>query len=376
MRYILTGGGTGGHIYPAIALAEALHQLDSAADILYIGSTEGMEAKIVPDAGIAYRGVSARKLKKLIAPGTAGVVFSLIKGYVEASRLLRKFQPDVVIGTGGYVAAAVILAASKQRRPTVILEENAVPGRTNLLLAKRCTKVCISFDESRKAFPAEKTMLTGVPIRENIHQHKNKEKARGELHLDPKRFTLLVTGGSQGAQKLNTIIAETASSIDIPIQILHQLGVNNFQNFLRDNSARIDANPSVQYHPVPYLDNNQAPLAYCAADLILCRCGASTLAEVAACGLPALLVPLPTAYADHQTANARAFENAGGGILLPQNTLTSEKLRFIINELYLNPSKCLSMAEASLASGKPEAGIQIASLALKLCEEKCHPASL
>lgn len=366
MRIILTGGGTGGHIFPAIAVAQAVMNADSGHEIRYVGSTDGMESRIAPDAGLVFQGVTARKLRKVVSLDTILVIFSLFKGYGEAKGILKEFRPDVVVGTGGYVAAAVVLAAANSRIPTIIVEENAIPGRTNLWLSQFASKICVGFEKVQKEFPSQKTLLTGVPIRNDIPSGLTKAVSCKELDLDVDRFTILVLGGSQGAQKLNEVVAEMSCAISMPVQILHQVGDKNINDFSARWGKSLHTNTIVRHRAVPFLSKTQVPLAYRASDLVICRCGASTLAEVTACGLPSLMVPLPTAYADHQTANASAVAKAGGGVLLPQANLTPKLLEQQIKSFYDDKDKLTEMANASKRIGRPTAAKTIADLALEL----------
>ncbi len=366
MKIILTGGGTGGHIFPAIAIAQAFKDSESDHEILYAGSRDGMESKIAPDAGLTFQGVTARKLRKVISLDTVQVILSLFKGYGDAKGILKQFRPDVVVGTGGYVAASVVLAAANSRIPTIIVEENAIPGRTNLWLSQWATRICVGFEKVQKEFPDHKTLMTGVPIRNDILSDATKLEARKSLELDADRFTILTLGGSQGAQKLNEVVAEMASATQLPIQILHQVGDKNIDDFKTHWGKSIRANSTVRHRAIPFLSKTQIPLAYRSSDLVICRCGASTLAEITACGLPCLMVPLPTAYADHQTANASAVAKAGGGVLLPQINLTAKLLDQQIKSFYDDKDKLFEMANASKKIGHPDAAKIIAELALEL----------
>jgi UDP-N-acetylglucosamine--N-acetylmuramyl-(pentapeptide) pyrophosphoryl-undecaprenol N-acetylglucosamine transferase len=225
-----------------------------------------------------------------------------------------------------------------------------------LLVSRRATRICIMFEEARAAFPADKTVLTGLPIRAGIVSDTSQAFARESLALDPARFTILATGGSQGAQRLNEIVQAAVGMLPPGIQALHQVGAKNMETAA--------ARPG--YRPVPYLDSNQIPLAYRAADLTICRCGVGSLAEAAANGLPMLMVPLPTAYADHQTYNARAMERGGAGILLPQPDLTPKRLSAAITELRDDAARREQMSSASRSLGRPDAAEQVARIALEV----------
>lgn len=369
MKVVVTGGGTGGHIYPALAVADALKRLQPDVEVRYIGGTSGPEAQIVPAAGLPFQGVTTRKLRRVVSPGTLGVLLAFWKGCREAAACLREFAPDALISTGGYVAGAAALAAARQRIPTVILAPDAVPGRTNRLASRWAARICVWFAETAKAFPPEKTVVTGMPIRADIISPRSPFEARRVLGLVEEAFTVLVVGGSQGAQRLNEIVVDTAAWMQKKgelgtTQILHQTGERNFQTVCEAAEARGLIGGG--YLSLAYFDSEQMTLAYRAADLVICRCGVSTLAEVTANGLPALLVPLPTAYADHQTANARAVVRSRGGILLPQNLLTPERLAEEIAGLRTDTARRAQMAAASRALGRPDAAEQVARMALEV----------
>jgi UDP-N-acetylglucosamine--N-acetylmuramyl-(pentapeptide) pyrophosphoryl-undecaprenol N-acetylglucosamine transferase len=364
VKAVVTGGGTGGHIYPALAVAGAIQQRVKEAELLYIGGRSGMESEIVPATGTPYRSVTSRKLRRLLSFSTLGVLWALAQGYREACEQLRAFQPDVVIGTGGYVPAATVMAAVRLRIPTIILGPDAVPGRTNRWLSRWVSRICIWFEETAAFFPSGKTVITGVPIRADIVSPESVAGARRRLSLAEDRFTILVLGGSQGAQRLNEIVVDAAAKLPGAVQILHQTGERNLQA-VKAQAERVGLPPD-RHFPRAYLDGREVPLAYRAAELVICRCGVSTLAEVTANGLPSLLVPLPTAYADHQTANAKAIARGGGGIHLPQVSLTPESLTENIETLRNNPTLREAISVASRAIGKPDAAERVASLALEL----------
>jgi UDP-N-acetylglucosamine--N-acetylmuramyl-(pentapeptide) pyrophosphoryl-undecaprenol N-acetylglucosamine transferase len=366
IKVILTGGGTGGHIYPALAVAEAIRLREPRAEIRYIGTQGGPEAEIVPACGLSFYGVTAKKLQRLASPATVGVLLAFLRGYREAAALLRSFHPDVVISTGGYTTAATTLAAAWQGRPTIIQEYNAIPGRTNRWLSRWATRICVWFGETAAAFPADKVVTTGVPIRADAVGKMQPKEARREMGLAEEAFTLLVIGGSQGAQRINEVITHAVELARSGVQIIHQTGPKNYDAVLA--MARAHPFPQERYRPVAYLDGPQLTRAYRAADLVLCRCGVSTLAEVTANGLPSILVPLPTAYADHQTANARAIEREGAGVLLPQRELTPDSLCKCVSELRNEPARLARMAEASRSLGRPDAADRVAAVAFELTE--------
>jgi UDP-N-acetylglucosamine--N-acetylmuramyl-(pentapeptide) pyrophosphoryl-undecaprenol N-acetylglucosamine transferase len=377
MRIVVTGGGTGGHISPALAVAEAVLRREPGAQVRYFGSRSGPEAALASEAGLEFVGVTSRKLRRLVHPSTVAVVFALLRGYREASAAMRAFDPQAVVSTGGYVAAATAIAAARQGRPTVIQAQDAVPGRTNLRLARWATRICIWYEETASAFDPARVVQTGVPLRSSILRRVGVSNARRTLGLAPDRFTLLAVGGSQGAQRLNEIVLEAAAEIlggASPVQVLHQVGARNVERLTAD-AARLlvpgAADAVVElgrrgYHLRGYLGPDEMAAAYESADVVVCRCGISTLAEVSAWGIPALMVPLPTAYADHQTANARGLERRGGGVLLPQSELTGSRLAEEVRALQRDDGRRAAMAEASRQAGRPDAADRVAEISLGL----------
>jgi UDP-N-acetylglucosamine--N-acetylmuramyl-(pentapeptide) pyrophosphoryl-undecaprenol N-acetylglucosamine transferase len=364
VKVVVTGGGTGGHIYPALAVVEAIRRLDPANEVRYIGGVTGMEAQIVPAAGVPFTGVTTKKLTKVLSPGTIGVLFALFKGYREARAVMKAWKPDLAIGTGGYVAGAAIIAAAKMGCPTMILSPDAVPGRTNLLLSRWSKRIGLWLGDTASAFPSGKTLVTGLPIRSDVLSKATVQQARAELGLRENTFTVFVIGGSQGAQRVNELVVDAVGLLDTGIQILHQTGPKNHNDVL----ARVKEKGSGgAFHlPLPYLDSRQIPLAYRAADVVLCRSGVSTLAEGTANGRPLLMVPLPTSYADHQSFNARAIEAGGGGMFFPQLGLTPEILAAVITDLRNDNAKRDALAKASLSLGRPGAADEVVRLAVEL----------
>ncbi|MGB9589001.1 MAG: undecaprenyldiphospho-muramoylpentapeptide beta-N-acetylglucosaminyltransferase, partial [Armatimonadota bacterium] len=346
---MLTGGGTGGHAYPAIAIAEALRSAvgnESECELLYLGSKNSLEERLAHVAGIPFACVSSRKLSRRFSPQAGLVGVTLVRGLVEAMSLLRRFQPDIVIGTGGYVTAAVALAQAARRGYLLIHEQNVIPGRTNLWLSKFATRVCLTFDDSMRYFPAHKCVVTGLPIRSDLVRLPRKEVSRNSLGLSVDLFTILVLGGSQGAQALNNVVAGSVTELSkLPVQIYHQVGERNFEEI---NARREHAHWS-HYHVRAYIDD--MALAYSAADLVVGRSGASTVAEITCAGLPAIFVPYPYAYADHQRYNAEFVARRGGALVVLETEFTSEKLITLVQELLASPERLVGMGEASRSLG-------------------------
>jgi len=369
MRIVVSGGGTGGHIFPALAVCEGLRRRQPDCDLLYIGSITGMEGEIVPKSGIPYQAVTARKLRKLVSVSTIGVGLSLVKGFQEARTYLRAFRADAVVGTGGYVAGAAVLAGSSLRIPTVILAPDSIPGRTNLMLARFAQRICVVFEETVARFPAAKTVVTGLPLRAGVVAPSRVDPGQARCAFEglaSNRFTVLVIGGSQGSRNVNEIIVKALPELlGVGIQVLHQTGPNNIED-VRSKVRALGVGEGATYCPVAFLDERQVPLAYRAADIMICRGGISTLSEVMANSLPAIVVPLPTAYADHQTANARAMERQGAALCRPESDLSADDLVKELAGLRANPARLADMARASRGMSRPNAADSIADLILGL----------
>lgn len=351
MKVVLTGGGTGGHIYPALSVARLLE----TDDVLYVGTAEGPEAGIVPRARVKFQAIPSRKLSRKPTPGTAVALAVSLWGVVRAAALLRRFRPDVVLGTGGYASAATMFAAGLLRVPTVVHEANLVPGRANRLLARLCTRVALTYADSARYFPAGKTVLTGLPVRPDL-QSASPVHAQEEYGLDPHLPTLLVCGGSGGAQTLNRAVVDALPALaKLGVQIVHQTGKTHLDTVLR----HVGQVPAF-YHPAAYIDDMPSLLA--AGALIICRSGSSTLAEVTAVGLPAIAVPYPYAVADHQTSNAQALEKAGAAVLVRDAVFTGERLVKEVELLLREPTRLERMRAASKSLGRPDAAQRVVEL--------------
>jgi UDP-N-acetylglucosamine--N-acetylmuramyl-(pentapeptide) pyrophosphoryl-undecaprenol N-acetylglucosamine transferase len=360
MRVIVAGGGTGGHLYPAISIARALRD-EETVEVRFIGSREGLEARIVPDEGLPFHAIPARKLSRRPGIASVGALAVLGWGALRAALLLRDLRPDVVVGTGGYVSAGVVFAAALARVPTLIHEQNAVAGRANRLLGRLVTRVAVTFEESAICFPLGKCVCTGLPIRPEF-AHAGPDAARRNYGLDPLRPTLLVVGGSRGARRLNEIIeAALPRLVERRIQVVHQVGKENTAHGFLSTAHTL-------YHPIPYIDDMASALA--AADVVLCRAGASTLAEVTAVGRPALLVPYPYAVDDHQTKNARVLADRGAARLLPEGELTPERLVAELDAILKDPDERDRMRAASAALGCPDAARLVAEQVFGIVRRK------
>lgn len=358
MRIVLTGGGTGGHVYPAISIAEALHG-ESEYELLYIGSRDGLEARLVAETEIPFRGLTSRKLRKLISPDTILTAGALAKGFMEALSVLRRFKPDLVISTGGYASAAVVMAQASRRGKILIHEENVVIGRTNLWLSRFASKVCVAFEDSVKYFPSGKAIVTGLPVRSELLNLPGKEQARAKMGLKPDKFTILVLGGSLGARRLNEVVADSIPGLrQLPVQVIHQAGEKNFE----EAEHRRESTGWNDYHLYAYL--NDMLNAYASADIVICRSGASTVAEITAIGIPAIMVPYPYHKDKQQVYNAEYVVRNGGGMVIDDAEINADWLVATIERFVSSPEELKKMAEASRKLGRPQAAQDIANIAV------------
>lgn len=322
-----------------------------------------MEERLAASAHIPFRGLTSRKLRRLLSPDTLVTAAALAKGCAEALGALSHFKADLVIATGGYVSAAVVLAQALRRGKILIHEQNVVPGRTNLWLGRFADRVCVSFDSTAQYFAPKKTIVTGLPIRSTLRRAMAKEDARRALGIRPDRFTILVLGGSQGARRLNEIVAGAIGDLrDLPVQVLHQVGERNFDEAdgLRRSLCWAD------YHVRAYLED-MLP-AYSAADILVSRSGASTVAEVTAIGIPAIFVPYPHHRDQQQVHNANFVVRNGGALMIQESDLSAKVLADVIRDMFGHPDRLDAMSRASKSLGRPDAAEKIAALALSMKE--------
>lgn len=350
MRIIITGGGTGGHIYPAIAVAQEIKKRRQNIEITFIGTRRGIEAKAVPAAGFPIKHINAApmsfRLLKLLK-----FIFGNTTGILQAISILISQKPDLVIGSGGYVSAPVITAASILRIPTILLEQNVLPGKTNRFLSKFAQKVLISFEESKKYLPEGKSVLTGNPIRREIME-RDKDEALSILNLSPGKFTLLITGASQGARSINEAVVKSLSTWkDREWQIIHLVGRKNFED-VKKATDLISPELKGEYRCIDYTEDMAS--AYAVADLVVTRAGASTLAEITAVGIASILIPYPYSADNHQEKNARWVEKCGGAIVILDSDI-GEKLADEVITLAEDSEKRNSIASHSKEIGKPGA---------------------
>jgi len=351
LRVLITGGGTGGHIYPGLAIADNLLERE-AVEILFVGTERGLEKEIVPKAGFSFATVTVEGLPRRISLTSLRSGFKLVKGLWQAKKIIEKFRPSLVVGTGGYVCGPVVAMAAWQGIPTLIHEQNAFPGITNRLLAKWVNKIAVTYQESARYFPEEKITLTGNPVRPEVISAQ-REEALAKFSLNPKKKTVLVFGGSRGARSINQamIAAREALQNEDFLQIIHVTGKEDFSWVSGQESMEEVKIGNITIKP--YLHN--MPDALAAADLVLCRAGATTLAEITVRGIPAILIPYPYATDNHQEYNARSLEKEGAAVVLLDKELNQTKLEDCILRLVKDQNRLDHMAQKSKGMGKPEA---------------------
>jgi len=355
LRFIVTGGGTGGHIYPALAIAGGMRRRYPDCSIMYIGTARGLEADLVPAAGLDFRTVRAVGIRRSLSPQNLKVPLEAAAGYREARRLIKSFAPDAVAGTGGYVCGPVVLAAARMKIPTLIHEQNALPGVTNRILARFVDRVAVTFEDSLKYFPARtRPLLTGLPVRAGVLTAA-RETARAKYGIKDEELLVLSFGGSQGAKSINRAVAAAAGWIagQRNLKWLHVTGKGQYDIFMdmlkESGIAAAPGNLTVE----PYM--YEMPEALAAADLVVGRAGAASIAEITARGLPALLVPFPYAAANHQEHNARALADRGAAVMILDADFSGAALTAELEKLLQEPERLKVMAAASLRLGRPRA---------------------
>lgn len=356
MRIIVTGGGTGGHIYPALAVAEGIRQRHPGAEVLYVGTEGGLEAGIVSRFGLAFRAIPGAGLKRSLTPKNLLAILRAGQGLAASRALVRRFQPDVVVGTGGYVCGPVVLAAALQGFRTLIHEQNAVPGLTNRVLSRYADRTAITFVEAVKHFPRRaRIILTGLPVRPEILAV-NREDSRRRLGLAANEFVVVSFGGSRGARSLNMALVSVVQALHGRggWRLYHATGTAGVEEFRHTLEAAGEV-PWGEENIViaPYFYNISTLLA--AADLVVCRAGASTIAELTVLGLPGILVPYPYATGKHQEYNARALAERGAAIVIHDRELTGVRLLATIKQLRNEPATLSAMGRAAKSLAKPRA---------------------
>ncbi|MBA3551607.1 MAG: undecaprenyldiphospho-muramoylpentapeptide beta-N-acetylglucosaminyltransferase [Actinobacteria bacterium] len=362
MRFVIAGGGTAGHVLPAVALARELRS--RGHEVRFVGTERGVEAALVPAAGFQLAVAPALPFVRKLSPVALRAPLTAIRAVRRCRQLVR--GAAAVVGMGGYVSVPAVLAAARERVPVVLHEQNAVPGLANRALSRIAKAVALSFQDARRSFGRRGLLIrvTGNPVREEILRVPEErellaKEAAVQLGLDPARRTVVVFGGSQGALRLNSAALGACRILPAGegLQMLLLAGRAHADRVTREAPA---PGSGIPLRIEAYL--NRMELAYAVADLVVCRAGATTVAEVAACGLPAVLVPYPFATGRHQEANARALERAGGAIVLRDEDVSGEALATCVSALTGDPYRLGAMARGSLSAGRRDAGPALADL--------------
>ena len=356
MRVLIAAGGTGGHIYPGIAVGREVMRRDAASAVRFVGTARGLETRLVPQAGFELSLIESAGLKNVGAAGKLKGLMLLPKSFLAARRLLREFRPDIVVGAGGYVSGPVLLTAALTRVPTLVMESNALPGFTNRRLALFVDAAAVSFEESLRHFRG-KGVVTGNPVRREFFEIRRKGR-------DPARFSLLVFGGSQGARAINEAVVAALPHLAAHkglLRVVHQTGEADFDTVRAGYEA---AGWSGLADVSKYIDDMVARFAE--SDLVVCRAGATTTAELIAAGKASLMVPFPFAADDHQRKNAEALEHAGASRMVLQQDATGERLAREIGGLVADPDRVTRMEEAARSLARGDAAAAAVDLMEKL----------
>ncbi len=345
-RFILSGGGTGGHIYPAIAIANELKKRYPGSDILFVGASDRMEMEKVPQAGYEIQGLWISGLQRKLSFKNLMFPIKLVSSLIKAAKIVRRFQPHVVIGTGGYASGPLLKVASGKGIPCVLQEQNSYAGITNKLLARRAAKICVAYDGMERYFPVEKIVKTGNPVRRDIVSgHTNTDEAYAYFGLDPDKTTLLVLGGSLGARRINQLVASELSFFSrFDLQMIWQCGKLYYETYKAHDSGPVKV----------YQFLNRMDYAYAVADIIISRAGAGTVSELCLAGKPVILVPSPHVAEDHQTKNAQALVERDAALMIPEAGL-EDRFEPEFSDLFLSQQQKMRLGSNIRAMGMPDA---------------------
>jgi UDP-N-acetylglucosamine--N-acetylmuramyl-(pentapeptide) pyrophosphoryl-undecaprenol N-acetylglucosamine transferase len=378
-RVLIAAGGTGGHVFPGLALARALKELEPTAEVRFAGTSRGIENQAVPAAGFPLDLLPILPLSRRLALETVLAPFAAVVGALAAWRLLRRHRIEAVAGMGGYVTLPVAVGARLAGVPVVLHEQNAVPGIANRLAARLARRIALGVADAAAAFPSGRTVTIGNPVRPELarlDRNRLREVGQKELGLDPDRATLFVFGGSQGARHLNQAVIAATPHWTRPerVQILHACGRRDEAEVREGWRAQDRTRRGLQVRIEPFVE--RMDLAYAACDLALTRAGAMTMAELTAAGVPAIMVPLPHATADHQAANARAVAAAGGAVVVRDEDLDGERLAATAAPLLEDPERLAKMSVAMASLAYPAAAHELAALVLEVAGRGSREAYL
>ncbi|MDD3267812.1 MAG: undecaprenyldiphospho-muramoylpentapeptide beta-N-acetylglucosaminyltransferase [Syntrophomonadaceae bacterium] len=362
MKVIISGGGTGGHIYPALAIAQGLEQRLPGIEILYVGSESGMESAIVPRAGLNYKPVNVSGIDRSSMLKASQSLVKFPRSFFQAWDIIKNFQPDIIVGTGGYASFPVVLAGTFFACKTIIHEQNAVLGLANRNLAKRVNYTLLTFEEAAQGMNINNIKLTGLPVRQEF-MVVNRQDSLRKLNLRAGKFTLLAFGGSRGALSINRAMLEVVERYqDDDIQVIWITGEANYEDCKKEIEKSLKPGNKIGLSLYPYLNEMQNALAV--ADLAVCRAGASTLCELAIMGLPAILIPYPYAAENHQEKNARALVGKNSADIIIDEFLDGDTLYKRIEQFRTNQQHLADMSKNIQKEARPNALKDILDLIL------------
>lgn len=368
MTIIIAAGGTGGHLYPGVALAKEFLRTDPSATIRFMGTRRGIEGKVLLHEGFALDYITALPLMGLSLRQRLAALLSLPMGLWQSVRLLRRYRADLVLAIGGYTTPPVVLAAYLLRIPRVIVEPNAYPGMANKMLAPLAIRVFVAFEAAARFFKPLKVRAFGVPIRREFFESLGRTASESGNKV---KKTLLVFGGSGGAHAINVAMMEALpvlfrdAGVRVQVSVIHQTGQHDFERvkeFYESAGIKVDVRPFLFDMPTVLRE----------ADLVVCRSGAMTLAELTVCGKPSVLIPFPSAIYQHQARNADVLKKAGAALVIPQGELTGEKLADVIGSLFREPHRLVQMSERSRALGRTDSAQAIVRECVQLIKGKAR----
>ncbi len=360
MRVIISGGGTGGHIFPAIAIANALKNINPEIEILFVGAKGKMEMEKVPAAGYKIIGLTVAGLQRKLTARNLLFPFKLIAGMMQAKRVVKEFNPDVAVGVGGYASGPVLRVASNAGVPCLLQEQNSYPGITNKILAKKSKRICVAYPGMERFFPSEKIVMTGNPVRQDIMTKVERSEAVKHFGLDSSKKTILVVGGSLGARSVNDGILSGIKGLEEDVQLLWQTGKFYFEE-MKSGAGDVK---SVKIQPfIKRMD-----MAYTIADVVISRAGALSVSELAVAGKPVIFIPSPNVAEDHQTKNAKVMVDDDAAIMVKDNdkNILIEKAQ----ELLKDKEMMDKLSKNILKHARPDAAEKIAREVLEVKSEK------
>ena len=358
-RIILSGGGTGGHIFPAVSIADRFRARHPDAEILFVGAEGRMEMTLVPEAGYRIIGLPIAGIQRSLSMSNLAVPFKLAASLWRARKVVRDFRPDIAVGTGGYASGPVLFAASMAGVPTLIQEQNGFAGVTNKILAKRAAKICVAYEGLERVFPKDKIVLTGNPVRASILDgKKSRQEALDEFSLSAGRKTFLVLGGSLGARAVNNAVFESIDTLASDgSQLLWQCGKLYYNQYRRELDRLVAEHPEKDLENrvalVPFISDMNA--AYSVADFIISRAGAGTISELCIVGKPSVLIPSPNVAEDHQRHNAQALSSKGAAVFIPESENLSADLSLAAARLLSDASLCSELSRNISSMARPDA---------------------